>query len=62
MLADAALGAARRQGYVVLIEQTASDREAEIELLSGPQASMMDGLLFFSLGLSLFGAGVLELP
>ena len=50
MLADAALRAARRQGCVVLIEQTASAREAEIELLTGPQVSMMDGLLVFSLG------------
>lgn len=51
MLADAVLGAARRQGYVVLIEQTAGDCEAEVELLTVPRVSTMDGRLSFSLGL-----------
>lgn len=51
-LADAVLEAARRRGYVVLIEQTGGERSSEIELLHGSRISMMDGLLFSPLGLS----------
>lgn len=59
-LADAVLGAARRRGYVVLIEQTGGDRDAELELLRGSRLAMMDGLLFSPLGLSNDDIGVLE--
>lgn len=51
-LADAVLEAARRRGYVVLIEQTGGDRVTELELLRGSRVTMMDGLLFSPLGLS----------
>lgn len=50
-LADAVLVAARRRGYVVLIEQTGGDRETELELLRGSRVSMLDGLLFSPLGM-----------
>src|SRR5262245_29181233 len=40
-LADAVLNAARRRGYVVLIEQTGGDRAAELELLRGSRVAMM---------------------
>lgn len=51
-LADAVLQAARRRGYVVLIEQTGGDRDTELELLRGSRMAMMDGLLFSPLGMS----------
>ncbi len=51
-LADAVLLAARKRNYVVLVEQTGGEREAEIALLSGPRVSMLDGMLFSPLGLS----------
>jgi DNA-binding LacI/PurR family transcriptional regulator len=59
-LADAVLEAARRRGYVVLIEQTGGDRTTELELLRGSRVAMMDGLLFSPLGLSNDDVGVLE--
>jgi DNA-binding LacI/PurR family transcriptional regulator len=59
-LADAVLQIARRRGYVVLIEQTGGERDAEIDLLRGPRVSMMDGLLFSPLGLTSEDGGVLE--
>ena len=62
MLADGVLGAARRQCCVVRIEHAASNFGAQVELLSGPHVPMMDGLVVFARGLSLFGAGVLGLP
>lgn len=61
-LADAVLAAARQRGYVVLIEQTGGEREAEVELLRGPRVSMMDGLLFSPLGLTTDDADVLDVP
>lgn len=51
-LADDVLEAARRRGYVVLIEQTGGDRKAELALLRGPRLSMLDGLIFSPLGMS----------
>lgn len=59
-LADAVLQIARRRGYVVLIEQTGGDRDAEINLLRDPRVSMMDGLLFSPLGLTNDDRGALE--
>ncbi|WP_223691515.1 LacI family DNA-binding transcriptional regulator [Leifsonia poae] len=59
-LADAVLEAARRRDYVVLIEQTGGDREAELELLRGPRLSMLDGLLFSPLGMSTDDAHFLD--
>ena len=59
-LADAVLEAARRRGYVVLIEQTGGDRAAELELLHGSRVAMMDGLLFSPLGLSSDDVEVLD--
>ncbi|WP_295122246.1 LacI family DNA-binding transcriptional regulator [uncultured Leifsonia sp.] len=52
-LADSVLEASRRLGFVTLIEQTGGDREAELELLRGPRLSMLDGLLFSPLGMSM---------
>ncbi|WP_345762392.1 LacI family DNA-binding transcriptional regulator [Diaminobutyricibacter sp. McL0608] len=51
-LADAVLEAARKVGFVTLIEQTGGNRAAELELLRGPRLSMLDGLLFSPLGMS----------
>lgn len=59
-LADAVLFAARSRGYVVLVEQTGGDRDAEIELLTGPRVSMLDGMLFSPLGLSSDDAELLQ--
>lgn len=52
-LADAVLEASRRLGFVTLIEQTGGDREAELELLRGSRLSMLDGLMFSPLGMSM---------
>jgi DNA-binding LacI/PurR family transcriptional regulator len=60
-LADAVLVAARRRGYVVLIEQTGGDRDIELELLRGSRMAMMDGLLFSPLGLSNDDVDVLKI-
>lgn len=51
-LADAVLEAARKLGFVTLIEQTGGDRDAELELLRGSRLSMLDGLLFSPLGMA----------
>ncbi|GIT80905.1 LacI family transcriptional regulator [Leifsonia sp. LS1] len=59
-LADAVLEAARARDYVVLIEQTGGDRDAEAALLTGSRTAMMDGLLFSPLGLSYEDAGILD--
>lgn len=61
-LADAVLFAARKRGYVVLVEQTGGDRDAEIELLTGPRTSMLDGMLFSPLGLSSADVDLLRVP
>ena len=61
-LADAVLQIARSKGYVVLIEQTGGERDAEINLLRDPRVSMMDGLLFSPLGLTSSDVGALEVP
>jgi DNA-binding LacI/PurR family transcriptional regulator len=58
-LADAVLLAARQRGYVVLVEQTGGDRDAEVALLTGPRISMLDGMLFSPLGMSSEDAGLL---
>lgn len=52
-LADAVLEASRKLGFVTLIEQTGGDREAELELLRGSRLSMLDGLMFSPLGMSM---------
>lgn len=52
-LADAVLEASRRLGFVTLIEQTGGDREVELELLRGSRLSMLDGLMFSPLGMSM---------
>ncbi|MEN2739699.1 LacI family DNA-binding transcriptional regulator [Microbacterium sp. X-17] len=52
-LADAVLEASRKLGFVTLIEQTGGDRDAELELLRGSRLSMLDGLMFSPLGVSM---------
>lgn len=59
-LADSVLEAARKLGFVTLIEQTGGDREAELELLGGSRLSMLDGMLFSPLGMSNEDAGYLD--
>lgn len=59
-LADAVLEASRRLGFVTLIEQTGGDRDAELELLRGSRLSMLDGLMFSPLGMSMDDAGALD--
>lgn len=50
-LADAVIKAADSRGITVLIEQTAGDRDREIQLLSSPRRQLTDGLLFSALGM-----------
>src|SRR5665647_2148175 len=53
-LADSVIEAADVQGLTVLIEQTGSRRERELEVLSGARRHLTDGLIFSPLAL---GAG-----
>ena len=53
-LADSVIEAADAQGLTVLIEQTGSRRERELEVLSGARRHLTDGLIFSPLAL---GAG-----
>ncbi|MBX9244612.1 LacI family DNA-binding transcriptional regulator [Actinotalea ferrariae] len=50
-LADSVIQAADAQGLTVLIEQTGSRRERELEVLSGARRHLTDGLLFSPLAL-----------
>jgi DNA-binding LacI/PurR family transcriptional regulator len=60
-LADAVLLAARERGYAVFVEPTGGDRQAEIDLLTGPRLSFLDGMLFSPLGLSSDDADMLAI-
>ncbi len=50
-LADAVIRSAAEHGLAVVIQQSEGDREREIQLLSGPQMRMVDGVLLSVLGL-----------
>jgi DNA-binding LacI/PurR family transcriptional regulator len=50
-LADEVMRAADANGLSVIIEQSNGDRERELGLLTGPRASMVDGILYSVLGL-----------
>jgi DNA-binding LacI/PurR family transcriptional regulator len=50
-LADSVIEAADAQGLTVLIEQTGSRRERELEVLSGARRHLTDGLIFSPLAL-----------
>lgn len=50
-LADSVIEAADAEGLTVLIEQTGSRRERELEVLSGARRHLTDGLLFSPLAL-----------
>lgn len=59
-LADAVIEAADAQGLTVLIEQTGSRRERELEVLSGARRHLTDGLIFSPLALGAQDAGLLD--
>ncbi len=50
-LADVVMEAAEAQGLTVIIAQSGADRRREVELLRGPRARMVDGILFSALAL-----------
>lgn len=50
-LADSVIRAAEARGVTVLIEQTGSSRERELEVLSGQRRHLTDGLIFSPLAL-----------
>lgn len=50
-LADIVMRAADAQGLSVIIAQSGADRKREIDLLRGPRAQMVDGILFSALAL-----------
>ena len=50
-LADVVMRAADAQGLSVIIAQSGADRKRELELLRGPRAQMVDGILFSALAL-----------
>jgi DNA-binding LacI/PurR family transcriptional regulator len=50
-LADVVMRAADAKGLSVIIAQSEADRKRELELLGGPRAKMVDGILFSALGL-----------
>ena len=50
-LADVVMTAAEAQGLSVIIAQSGAERKRELELLRGPRAQMVDGILFSALAL-----------
>lgn len=59
-LADSVIEAADAQGLTVLIEQTGSRREREIDVLSGARRYLTDGLIFSPLALGPEDIGLLD--
>ena len=59
-LADSVIEAADAQGLTVLIEQTGSRRERELEVLSGARRHLTDGLIFSPLALGPGDEGLLQ--
>jgi DNA-binding LacI/PurR family transcriptional regulator len=50
-LSDVLMEAADAQGLSVIVAQTGGERRRELDLLRGPRAQMVDGILFSPLGL-----------
>jgi len=61
-LAANVIAAAESAGLVVLIEQTGSDRQRELELLRSPRLKLTDGLIFSPLGMGQEDAEALRVP
>lgn len=59
-LADAVIEAAAAEGLTVLIEQTGSRREREVDVLSGARRYLTDGLIFSPLALGPEDAALLD--
>jgi DNA-binding LacI/PurR family transcriptional regulator len=59
-LADSVIRAAEQRGVTVLIEQTGSIRERELEVLSGQRRHLTDGLIFSPLALGPQDRGALD--
>jgi DNA-binding LacI/PurR family transcriptional regulator len=59
-LADEVMRAADARGLSVIIEQSNGDRDRELDLLTGPRTSMIDGILYSVLGLGEDDAHLLD--